>query len=188
MASTHRRPPLIFITMKVLLAFLSSHARHGLPVLFGAMACLAVTSCTTPQGVTSITPTRTVPVFPNSRTSTAMLVSHTDDGTAGYRLWDLRLGRYPDFLPDFGNPPPWGVRAPALGQTYRVVRVLEKGKRYETHDGSIWAIQSPYQKEARHSIRRGTLLYPVTLDPKYLTCVVGTGPHDEGAVVAWLVK
>ncbi len=188
MASTLPRLTSMFITMKVLLAFLVTHARHGLPVLFGAMGCLAVTSCSSPQGVTSITPTRTVPISTYSKTSTAMLVSKSDDGTAGYRLWDVRIGRYPEFLPDFGNPPPWGVRAPALGQTYRVVRVLNRGKRYETHDGSIWAIQSPYHKEARYSIRRGTLLYPITMDRKYFTCIVGTGPNDEGAVVAWLEK
>jgi hypothetical protein len=174
--------------MKALSAFLVTRLRHGLPLALAALVSLAATSCTTPPSVTSITPTRTIPVSTYSRTSTAMLVSKSDDGTAGYRLWDVRHGRYPDFLPDFGNPPPWGVRAPAIGQTYRVVRVLQKGKRYETHDGSIWAVQSPYHKDARHSIHRGTLLYPISMDKKYLTCIVGTGPSDEGAVVAWIER
>lgn len=169
--------------MKALLASLVSRARHVLPA---AIVTMTVCSCTSPDLNTVVVPTRTVPISTYSKSPTAMNVYRSTED--GYSVWDVRLGRRKPYLPDFGNPAPWGVRAPVIGRTYKVVDVISDGWRYKTDDGSIWAIQSPYREDARRNIDRGTLLYPVALDTEYLTAVVATGPREESAVVAWIER
>lgn len=170
--------------MKALLASLVSRFRHVLPA---AMVTMTVCSCTSgPELHTNVVPTRTVPISTFSKTNTAFNVYRSPED--GYSVWDVHLGRRKPFLPDYGNPPPWGVRAPQIGRSYRVVDVMHDGWRYKTDDGSIWAIQSPYRKDARHKINHGTLIYPVSVDPEYLFAVIATGPHDESAMVAWIER
>ena len=169
--------------MKALLGSLFSRVRQVLPA---ALVTIAVSSCTGPALNTNITPTRTVPISTYSKSSTAMNVYRSSED--GYNVWDVRLGKRKPYLPDYGNPPPWGVRPPQMGRTYRVVKVLNDGWRYKTDEGSIWVIQSPYRKDAKWNIDRGTLIYPVALDTEYLTCVIATGPHDQGAAVAWIER
>jgi hypothetical protein len=169
--------------MKALLASLVTHVRHVLPA---AVITMTVCSCQSPKLNTNIVPTRTVPISTYSKTSTAFNVYRSTED--GYNVWDVRLGKRRPYLPDFGNPPPWGVRPPQMGRTYRVVDVIHDGRRYKTDDGSIWAIQSPYHKDARRKIDHGTLIYPVALDTEYLTAVIATGPDEESAMVAWIER